>query len=85
VLPPQTIAHTTVRQETAALRDFDPANVGLGSDAVEKPVDDLTKVFQSSILGVFLLVKRSVQLPWLDTIDAQATHATGMFSSGRQI
>jgi hypothetical protein len=39
-------------------------------DAVEKPVDDLTKVFQSSSLGVFLLVKRSVQLPWLDTIDA---------------
>jgi hypothetical protein len=55
------------------------------TDAVEKPADDLTKVFQSSSLGVFLLVKRSVQLPWLDTIDAQATHATGMFSSGRQI
>ena len=31
-----TVAHTSMRQETAALRDFDPVFVGLGSKAADQ-------------------------------------------------
>jgi hypothetical protein len=37
VLPVSKIAHTTVAYETAALRNFDPANVADGSNRVGSP------------------------------------------------